>query len=201
MSERPRLKVTRLGRKKGVDIVCARTSKSPNLTMLGGLIVPPDAVVVVRMLRYRRIFRTVIFAVAEGGTAAELKAGEEYTYVSAHELRSVETVLSPALAWRETVFQPADGVEMSWGEYRTMRRVTENLNLEALPLEAKIVKGAWDHEHCVICNTCICDIHGPEAAVSNKNDWVCKKCYAEYVVSKNIDFHYWPEESDEEDPA
>ncbi len=191
MSTRPTLKITRLGTKRGVEIIRTRTPSSPGLTELGALIIPPNVLVIVRLLRHRRFFRTATFVIAEGGTAEALALGMQCVYVRADELRAVKTVLSPSLTWQDAVFHPRDGVEVPWGEFRAMRPITGSLNLEELPPEAVIVKNAWDHEHCIICNTCICETHGPEAAVSNEDDWVCRKCYAEYVVPKNIDFHCW----------
>lgn len=51
-----------------------------------------------------------------------------------------------------------------------------------------INEGAWDHEHCLICNTHIGaggDFHAYSAAADH---WVCRSCNAKYVVPRDISF-------------
>lgn len=193
--ERPLLKLLVLWRRRSSVILLGRFDQIPFISEDGALFVPPDRLVETK-LRYCGKWSRLALLTAVGGEAAGLLApGRYYPYLLYDDFQAAELVLSPQLTWKETVFHPMDAVSVPWGEFRVVTVAPEG---GVLPEGAEVIKGGWDHMHCGICNACICEMHGPEAAVSNEDAWVCRACYQRHVLTKNIDFDWCEEGSDSE---
>lgn len=48
------------------------------------------------------------------------------------------------------------------------------------------VAGAWDHEHCMLCNTHINP--GDDAYVDADRNWLCRRCYENYAQPHDVSF-------------
>lgn len=49
-------------------------------------------------------------------------------------------------------------------------------------------EGAWDHEHCELCNTHIGGPGDPDGYVDPDGRWLCRACYDRYAVPKDVSF-------------
>lgn len=47
----------------------------------------------------------------------------------------------------------------------------------------KVIPGAWDHDHCRLCQATISLYPGeiPEAFCSEEDDWLCKTCFEQEI--------------------
>lgn len=194
--ERPLLKLLVLWRRRSSVILLGRFDQVPFISEDGALFVPPDRLVETKLRYCGKWSCFALLTVANGDAARLLCSGRLYAYLPNYDFFAAELVLSPRLTWKETVFHPMDAVSVPWGEFRVVTAAPEGV---VLPEGAKLIKGGWDHMHCGICNACICEIHGPEAAVSNEDHWVCRACYQRHVLAKNIDFDWGEEDSDSEE--
>jgi hypothetical protein len=211
MPKRPILEVTFVETKGGKTKVRGRMSQSPKELGEAALFIPPDSLVEARLMRYGKRCRLATLAVVQGKDSDLLEMGGRFEFLNGWDLGRARIVLSADCAWKETSFEPEDAIVITINGQRCevpikrgiasseQRRTSPGLDwcqvpsgewidLDQLPENTTVVKGAWNHEHCVICWQCICETCGPEAWVSKDGVWVCKKCYGDYVLLKNIDF-------------
>lgn len=154
----------------------------------GALIIEPELLVPVYVMRYGRANRLAKLAVLQDLPDARFEKGKCYPYVSGYDWTAVELVLAKDLSWTSTVFEPSRALVFSYRGYTVSVPFNEGQSLENLPAASKIVENAWDHNHCNICNGCICKIHGPDAFVSTEGAWICKACYEDYVLPRKVNF-------------
>ena len=50
-----------------------------------------------------------------------------------------------------------------------------------------IREGAWDHEHCALCNVHI-DAGSPQGYIDPKENWLCPDCYERYALPRDLSF-------------
>jgi hypothetical protein len=48
--------------------------------------------------------------------------------------------------------------------------------------------GAWDHEHCELCNAHIGAAGSPVGYVDPDNRWLCTTCYETYAALHDVSF-------------
>jgi len=65
------------------------------------------------------------------------------------------------------------------------------------PVDAPLTKGAedlgvragaWDHEHCELCNATIGAAGAAEGFVNPDNYWLCVDCHERYAVPHDLSF-------------
>ena len=49
-------------------------------------------------------------------------------------------------------------------------------------------EGAWDHEHCELCNAHIGGPGDPDGYVDPDEHWLCQACYDRYAVPRDVSF-------------
>jgi len=224
MRVRPVLQVTFLETRAGKTKVRGLMSQPPREKGEVGLFLPPDVLIVARLMRYGKRCRLATLSARQGKSTHLVEMGERYEFLDEWDLGRAKIVLSTDSDWKATRFKPEDAIVITVHGHRCeipikkgigsteLRCSSLDVNLcqvssgkwidmDNLPEGAEVVKDAWNHEHCAICQQCICEICGPEAWLSEDGVWVCKKCYAEYVLRKNIDFHCWDEEAKKEESA
>ncbi len=157
------------------------------------IITDNGSVVVAR--RGIRLGRTFRFGWDDAASRNSLVAGQSYPLVDEYFSHQVDVVLDGNRRWARTEFKPSDA--FSWkvpgGTYLApaYRYSSDSTSDELLGLdisEATRIEGAWDHEHCAICNQCICLLHGAWGYSSSPNAWVCESCFDRFVVTRSLAF-------------
>lgn len=150
-------------------------------------------------------------AVFTSDTEDELPiAGQSLTYLrSAWQPYKIWMILGHAGAWTRKPFSGEDAVaedydsgETSMVDGREVRVWTKvepaagskgvtryyPATDQTLPpsTERRPVSGAWDHEHCGLCNI---HIDAGDIGYSNPDEnWLCEKCYERYAVPRDLAF-------------
>jgi hypothetical protein len=113
--------------------------------------------------------------------------GQKYAYLDSYWGDIVALVLDTTKEWRQVLFQPQDANEHST-EGTIILGKSGQLPSFKVDGEPRLVTGGWDHEHCSICWEEI----SPEAQacgyMSKNADWVCVKCYTNFVQPKEVGF-------------
>jgi hypothetical protein len=95
-------------------------------------------------------------------------------------------ILAPAERWERRTFIATPA------RYFRQGRVTGWQQLDAaLPegaVDSGVREGAWDHEHCALCNAHIGVSESPEGYVDPEDRWLCSTCYAKYAVPHDVSF-------------
>jgi hypothetical protein len=191
MFVRPTFQVTFLEAKQEMTEIRGKMSRPPGELGHVGMYIPPATLVEAQLIRYEEKDQLATFTVSSRGSKPSIEVGDTLEFVAGGDVLAATIVLDTDITWRETVFKRKDSIVTTIDGNRCVTSVGPDTDLNNLPEGATLVKGTWDHEHCILCWQCICEDCGPEAAISSDNFfWVCKKCYAEYVIPKSIDFQY-----------
>ena len=83
--------------------------------------------------------------------------------------------------WEKKTFKKADGYWIEYTGGKMLGKVLENFEL---PPNAIIEKDAWNHEHCSLCWETISEgLNYKHEGFTNGKDWLCEKCYNEYILN------------------
>jgi hypothetical protein len=93
----------------------------------------------------------------------------------------VSLILDTAHPWHEVTFAARDALQSRMPGYRVLRERAG----EPTPDE-EIVPGAWDHEHCMLCNAHIDPGH--VAYTDPEMNWLCAACYGAYAKTHDLSF-------------
>lgn len=111
----------------------------------------------------------------------KLHVGRSYPQLDGYWGDRAELALDRSLIWREREYQAPDAV---WFERsRTMRPFSDEI-----PDGGVLVKGGWNHEHCQICWETISQQTNPIGLFAEPNHWICKECYARFIIPRSLDF-------------
>jgi hypothetical protein len=94
----------------------------------------------------------------------------------------ITIVLDKEHVWTRVTFEAADAFashEPGWTQLRPAAGATRGENEVLLPM-------AWDHEHCMICNTHIDP--GSEGYVDDERNWLCPACYSRFAARQDLRF-------------
>ncbi len=128
-----------------------------------------------------------IFKLNELMDANLLEINQSYAYLDGYMGERVAIVLDETRNWKRESFQPIDAVEYTTEKGRVIGKVGQSPTF-SIKGEGKIVKDAWDHEHCNICNETISLNSQPFGFVDQNRKWLCEKCYTHYVQPKSFGF-------------
>ena len=201
--------VNEMGRRDGNTICRGVVANSKNVrTGFAALLVPPDRLVDIDVTEITQDL--FAFLIRNPVDAAVIAPSEQYLFISGWDTRGAEAVVDRT--WQKAVFEPKDAIQVRSSGYRARTRLGRNPQNRGAPgyaqlaemiariwgrirrrntpqpKETRIVPGGWDHEHCEICNECICLIHGPDGYANKDDNWVCPACYEKYVEPMSFDF-------------
>jgi hypothetical protein len=95
-------------------------------------------------------------------------------------------ILAPAERWTRRTFVATPA------RYFRQGNVTGWQQLDAASPEGAVDlgvrEGAWDHEHCELCNAHIGAAGSPEGYVDPADHWLCSACYAKYAAPHDVSF-------------
>jgi hypothetical protein len=132
-----------------------------------------------------------LFLTPDMGMALELKPGSTYPWLDRYwDPRHVAMVLASKESWSRRSFSATPA------RYFRMDGVT-GWQPVALPLpqgaeDLGIREGAWDHEHCELCNATIGASGAAEGFVNLDDYWLCVECHARYAVPHDLSFALEP---------
>ena len=127
----------------------------------------------------------VEFRSPDDDMAAELAPGESYPWIDEYwQAYHVTMILAGRWEPRRFVAEAAryfrqDGV-VGWQPLGgTLPEGAKDLGVR---------EGAWDHEHCELCNAHIGGPGNPDGYVDPDDHWLCQACYERYAVSRDLSF-------------
>ncbi len=121
-----------------------------------------------------------------------LKINSEYAYLDSYWGERAVTVLDSSLKWEKSEFKPVDAIEFNINGKRISGVIGQKPPEGAKSV--RVIKGGWDHEHCVIFQEKISCIDG-QVKIGYKNqynEWVCEECFNKYVKPKSLSFIHIP---------
>jgi len=93
----------------------------------------------------------------------------------------LNVILDPDHVWNHLVFASSDALISRTPGWRRLRPTTEPQGEDEVR-----VAGAWDHEHCMLCNTHVNP--GDGAYVDADQNWLCVDCYEKYAKLHDLSF-------------
>jgi hypothetical protein len=120
---------------------------------------------------------SAVFVLNDKQDAGYLVVGDDYRFLDNYWGERVALVLDRSLKWSRREFTPQDAVKQG-NEYSKASSSSTG----------EIIKDGWEHEHCSICWEEIAQHAENFGYVNQRNDWVCEKCYSEYVGPNTISF-------------
>lgn len=109
-----------------------------------------------------------------------LTAKSVYYFISWWQPYQLEVAQDTNRTWRKQTFESKD----------MLARVGDGCHfghqvVEGEPLEGELVKGGWDHEHCLLCWKKISPNKEEELneGYTDGKEWLCQACYELYVAS------------------
>lgn len=110
-----------------------------------------------------------IIIVKDGITKDQLKVGASYPLLDCYWGSLAALILDQSRNWQRVKFHVRDGISVHNGQ-------------------TEIIKGGWDHEHCVICHKRISEYEDEvKHGYTDQNDvWICQACYKKYVIPKSL---------------
>lgn len=128
---------------------------------------------------------SVEFRSPDDDMASELSPGETYPWIDLYWQAYHVTMI---LAGR---WQPRRFVAVGAHYFRQGGVVGWQLLGGLLPEGAEdlgVREGAWDHEHCELCNAHIGGAGDPDGYVDPEDHWLCRGCYERYAVPGDVSF-------------
>jgi len=114
--------------------------------------------------------KKAVFVSAEEQTSTLLAAGQQCMYFDGYLGERVAIIFDTSRNWRKILFEPSEST-----------RINKDGSV-------KVVKGGWDHEHCVIDQKNISLHENPFGYKDQFGTWVCVDCYNNYVLTKKFGF-------------
>lgn len=151
---------------------------------IGYLFTIDERLVYGRFVTIDRIQKTATFVPDDVKELGHFQAGNTYYRIDGYWGERAELVLGPKRSWVRPPFEPVDAVRYESGSGHVLGKASD----QGYPPTGAIVKGAWDHEHCDICWATISPRTDPIGMFSEPDHWVCRECYAKYVVPRSLDF-------------
>ena len=166
--------------------ITGRLSGLSGVRNLGGTLYRPDGRSIVGNVEAPiRLEEDVELVTPDVDRLDDLSRGNAYPWIDyAWNAYHADLILYGEWSPRTFVASPAErfkvGNVLGWQPL--------GMKLPAGAVSLGLSEGAWDHEHCLICNAHI-GARGDASAYSDVDDhWLCKECYAEYVIARDISF-------------
>jgi hypothetical protein len=153
-----------------------------------------DGTISVKLTRLPRIHLLFVFTgrfpckfeLEKGAQIESIHVGESYYILDGYWGDLAHLVLDGSLEWQKVTFQPSDAIKYQ-GESDAVltKAVTRDTSGRGV-----IVTDGWDHEHCDICSVTISHLDGydPLAYRSQYDNWLCVRCYEQFVYTRSLDF-------------
>jgi hypothetical protein len=116
-----------------------------------------------------------------------LVVGQIYAYLDVYWGDRATLVLDTTREWRRVLFQPQEAIENRSNGARILGKTGEPPPCK-VDGEPRKIPGGWDHEHCDICWQEISKTAKPFGYTDQAADWVCEKCYEDFVQPRNLHF-------------
>lgn len=95
-------------------------------------------------------------------------------------------ILAPVARWEHRTFVATAARYFRWHGATGWQHVDASLPEGAVDLGVR--EGAWDHEHCELCNAHIGAAGAPTGYVDPDDRWLCCECYAKYAAHQDVSF-------------
>ena len=95
-------------------------------------------------------------------------------------------ILAPVERWERRTFVATPARYFWQGTVTGWQHVDAALPEGAVDLGVR--EGAWDHEHCELCNAHIGAAGSAEGYVDPDDRWLCPACYAKYAAPHDVSF-------------
>jgi hypothetical protein len=117
----------------------------------------------------------------------ELGPGSTYPWLDGYwEPRHVAMVLAPEESWSRQSFAATSARYFRLDGVTGWQPVEAPLRQDAEDLGVR--EGAWDHEHCELCNATIGAGGAAEGLVNPDNYWLCVGCHERYALPHDLSF-------------
>jgi len=133
------------------------------------------------------------FVPIEDSVVGKIRIGEKYFYFDSYWGERTVLVLDNNKQWHKKIFNAKDKII-----FKSAGSIIVVPTGQEPPFsirgKGKIVKNAWDHEHCAICWETISDKteknkSGYITISKNKQEeWICDNCYNSFVITKSLAF-------------
>jgi hypothetical protein len=127
----------------------------------------------------------VEFRSPDDDMAAGLAAGETYPWVD-HYWQAYHVTMILAGRWEPRRFVAEAAHYFRQGGVVGWQPVGGAIPEGAEDLGVR--EGAWDHEHCELCNAHIGGPGDPDGYVDPDERWLCRACYERYAVPRDVSF-------------
>lgn len=178
----PSLSIDRLPGRDPNQLGLAHFVAAPKISTSYCCLITEELIVSVRL---EEDSSQLMFGFEEGGGGTSIREEQIYPCVDWETGRMIALAWDRTTSWTQERFVPIDTVVSSDGKFvfapNTIEAKTALANKSA-----RVVK--WDHEHCGICNACICEMHGPLGYKNDADDWTCPNCYETYVSKRSLAF-------------
>jgi len=98
----------------------------------------------------------------------------------------VSMILDTPGTWQRTSFVASDAQYFELAGHRGWQPVGQDLPNGAVGRD--VVRGAWDHEHCELCQSKIGVGGAPVGYRDSANRWLCESCYDRYGKHHDLSF-------------
>jgi hypothetical protein len=121
------------------------------------------------------------------GWGHAIAVGDRFPWFAAYwRPHQVAMVVEPDHVWAHTEFVAASARFFLLAGVRGWQRADAALPDGAIELEIR--PGAWDHEHCEICQATV-GAGGAAAGFRDTDDrWLCENCHERYVTLRDLSF-------------
>ena len=153
-----------------------------------GYLVDGSRFVYGRFIKFNENDLTTIFE-SENDTII-LSEQKAYSVLDGYWGQRAELVFDENRKWNKIYFKPTDADKFKINGMTAWQEVGQELP-EGAEFFGKI-KDGWDHEHCFICWEKISEFEkvNDYGFVDDENNWICKKCFTQYIEKKSLDFIY-----------
>ena len=100
-----------------------------------------------------------------------------------------ELVLDENRKWNKIYFKSTDANKFKLDRVTGWQEIGQELPEGAEYIGT--IKNGWDHEHCYLCMQKISESEENNYGfVDDEKNWICKKCYSEYIQNRSLNFIY-----------
>jgi len=124
------------------------------------------------------------FATCDAEYEPALAPGQLFPYIDSHWQRYHGDMIL-AGRWEPRAFTSGPARYFRLG--KAIGWQTPDAELLEGAVDLGIREGAWDHEHCALCNAHI-DAEHPRGYIDLKENWLCPSCYDRYAVPRDLSF-------------
>ena len=130
---------------------------------------------------------TAAFATPDAGLAPELRVGAVFPWLDGYwQPYHLDMVLAPPERWARRTFIAEPARYFRLGGLTGWQPADAPLPDGAVDLGVRA--GAWDHEHCELCNAHIGSAGEADGYTDPDGYWLCVGCYDRYAARRDVSF-------------